>query len=93
MDVNYIHLGGGPADKVPIVVVDGTKLEHDSPEDSSTECKAFSNQGFKWEYFTVGCMSSAVNQLQPGFVLSGISSDVNYKIVASRSPRVSYIHQ
>lgn len=93
MDVNYIHLGGGSTDKLPVVVVDGTKLEHDSQEDSSTEAKAFSNEGFKWEYFTVGCTSSAVSQLQPGFVLSGTSSDINYKIVASRSPRVSYIHQ
>ena len=95
MKVNYLRVGGGTVDKIPIAHVDGVQMEHGSIRDSSTECKAFCNSdGFKWEYFTVGCMAPALNQINPSHVLStSDSDDINYKQLAQRSPSVSYLHQ
>lgn len=93
--VHYIRVGGGPTDRIPIVHIDAVQMEHGSNRDTSTEHKAFCNSdGFKWEYFTVGCMAPAVNQINPSHVLSATNSeDINYKQLAQRSPSVSYIHQ
>ncbi|KAL7371060.1 hypothetical protein ABVT39_017756 [Epinephelus coioides] len=45
--VNYIRVGGGSIDKIPIVHVDGVQMEHSSNRDTSTEYKAFCNsEGF-----------------------------------------------
>ena len=95
MKVNYIRVGGGPTDKIPIVQVDGVQMEHGANRDTSTEHKAFCNsEGFKWEYFTVGCMAPAMNQINPSHVLSTTESDdINYKQLAQRSPCASYLHQ
>lgn len=95
MKVNYIRVGGGPTDKIPIVQVDGVQMEHGNNRDTSTEHKAFCNsEGFKWEYFTVGCMAPALNQINPSHVLSTTESDdINYKQLAQRSPCASYLHQ
>ncbi|KAJ7984161.1 hypothetical protein DPEC_G00364450 [Dallia pectoralis] len=93
--VNYIRVGGGTTDKIPIVHVDGVQMEHGHTRDTSTEHKAFCNsEGFKWEYFTVGCFAPALNQINPSHVLSTTESDVvNYKQLAQRSPSTSYLHQ
>lgn len=95
MKVNYLRVGGGPTDKIPIVQVDGVQMEHSNNRDTSTEHKAFCNsEGFKWEYFTVGCMAPALNQINPSHVLSTTDSDdINYKQLAQRSPSTSYVHQ
>lgn len=95
MKVNYIRVGGGPTDKIPIVQVDGVQMEHGANRDTSTEHKAFCNsEGFKWEYFTVGCVAPALNQINPSHVLSTTESDdINYKQLAQRSPCASYLHQ
>ncbi|KAK7915598.1 hypothetical protein WMY93_011359 [Mugilogobius chulae] len=95
MKVNYIRLGGGSAEKIPIVHVDGVQMEHGQNVDTSTEFKAFCNsEGFKWEYFTVGCTAPALNQISPSQVLSTAESDeISYKQLAQRSPAVSFIHQ
>ncbi|KAJ8009818.1 hypothetical protein DPEC_G00068150 [Dallia pectoralis] len=58
--VNYIRVGGGTTDKIPIVHVDRVQMEHGHTRDTPTEHKAFCNsEGFKWEYFTVGCFAPA----------------------------------
>lgn len=94
MKVHYINLGGGPVDKIPIVHVDAVQMEHGSDRDTSTEHKAFANiGGFKWEYVTVGCTPPALGQLDPCHVLSRGESEITYKQLANRSPRVSYLHQ
>lgn len=95
MKVNYIGVGGGPTDKIPIVHVHGVQMEHGNNRDTSTEHKAFCNsRGFKWEYFTVGCMVPALNRINPSHVLSTTDSDdINYKQLAQRSPSTSYLHQ
>lgn len=95
MKVNYIRVGGGPTNEIPIVHVDGVQMEHGTNRDTSTEHKAFCNsEGFKWEYFTVGCMAPALNQINPSNVLStSDSEDINYKQLAQRSPCTSYLHQ
>ncbi|KAJ7984222.1 hypothetical protein DPEC_G00362420 [Dallia pectoralis] len=88
-----LHIGDGRADvrydqhtarlvhKIPIVHVDGVQMEHGHTRDTSTEHKAFCNsEGFKWEYFKVGCFAPALNQINPSHVLSTTESDVvNYK--------------
>jgi len=93
--VNFLQLGGGPTDRIPIVHVDAVQMEHGSNRDTSTEHKAFCNsEGFKWEYFTVGCTAPALNQIDPSNVLSTTDSDeISYKQLAQRSPSTSYLHQ
>lgn len=95
MRVNYIRLGGGPMDKIPVVHVDGVQMEHGVNRNTSTEHKTFCNSdGFKWEYFTVGCTAPALGQINPYHVLSSKDSEeLNYKQLAQRSPSVSYIHR
>lgn len=93
--VNYIISGAGSTDKVPIVHVDSVQMEHGSSRNTSTEHKAFSNaDGFKWEYFTVGCTAPAVSQLNPYALLHSKDADeLNYKHVAQRSPSSTFLHR
>ncbi|KAK7878281.1 hypothetical protein WMY93_031100 [Mugilogobius chulae] len=93
--VDYVRLGGGNADRIPVVHVDGVQMEHGRDRDTSTEHKAFCNsEGFKWEYFTVGCLPPALSQISPCHVLSANETEeVGYRHLAARSPRVSYLHQ
>lgn len=93
--VNYIMAGGGPTDKIPIVRVDGVQMEHGVSRNTSTEHKAFSNsEGFKWEYFTVGCTAPAVAQLNPYTLLDTKDADeLNFKHVAQRSPSSTFLHR
>ncbi|KAL4009158.1 hypothetical protein ACER0C_003010 [Sarotherodon galilaeus] len=86
--VNCMVLGGGPTDKIVIVHVDAVQMEHGVSRNTSTEHKAFCNwEGFKWEYFTVGCATAAVNQLNPYTVLDTKDTDeLHYKHLAQRSP-------
>lgn len=93
--VNYIVLGGGPTDKIPIVHVDAVQMEHGVSRNTSTEHKAFCNsEGFKWEYFTVGCAAPAVNQLNPYTVLDTKDTDeLHYKHLAQRSPSATFLHR
>lgn len=95
MKVNYIHVGGGRHDRIPIAHVDGVQMEHGCGRETSTEHKAFCNtQGFKWEYFTVGCTAPALNQVVASNVLSSTDSEeISYKQLAQRSPSVSYLHR
>nr|BBA49200.1 major capsid protein [Oryzias latipes] len=95
MPVNHILIGGGRSVGIPIALVDGVQMEHGCGRETSTEHKAFSNtQGFKWEYFTVGCTAPALGQISPSKVLSATDSEeVGYKQLAQRSPSVSYLHQ
>ena len=95
MKVHHIGLGGGPTDRIPIVTVDSVQMELGGQRNTSTEHKAFCNsEGFKWEYFTVGCTAPALHQINPSNVLSTTDSDgVNYKQLAQRSPCTSYLHQ
>lgn len=92
--VNHMLLGGGQTERVPIVHVDNVQMEHNVGRNTSTEHKAFSNtEGFKWEYFTVGCSAPALSQINPIQLLATTEHDeLNYKHVAKRSPIVSYIH-
>lgn len=93
--VNYIISGAGSTDKVPIVHVDNVQMEHGSSRNTSTEHKAFSNaDGFKWEYFTVGCTAPVVSQLNPYALLHSKDADeLNYKHVAQRSPSSTFLHR
>lgn len=93
--VNYIVSGGGPDDKVPIIHVDGVQMEHGASRNTSTEHKAFSNaDGFKWEYFTVGCTAPSISQLNPYALLHSKDGDeLNYKHVAQRSPSSTFLHR
>lgn len=95
MPIKYVRLGGGSEHMIPIVHVDAVQMEHGVQRDTSTEHKAFSNaDGFKWEYFTVGCTPPALNQINPYNILSTTESDeLNYRQLALRSPCVSYLHQ
>lgn len=94
MNVNYIHLGGGSGEKIPIAHVDAVQMERGREQETSAEHKAFCNtQGFKWEYFTVGCAAPALGQVLPSNVLACCDAEITYKQVAQRSPSVSYLHR
>lgn len=93
--MNSIVLGGGPTDKILIAHVDAVQMEHGVSRNTSIEHKAFCNsEGFKREYFTVGCAAPAVNQLNPYTVLDTKDTDeLHYKHLAQRSPSATFLHR